>query len=282
MKYLYLLLPFSICLITSCQSTQTETGDKTNITSDSLNGNEGEVTLYSLPAPMQIPSSIKEANPVFYKDILVPDKNPGASFSSSFKKALNLGVFGVDMGYATVYEQGQTSINYLSNVVRLADELNITGSIDPQVVDQYKNNLTKKDTLSYLILKSFNDINTKLTESNRNDIAILILTGSFIEGVHLTTAIYAKQKSPVIANLIGQQKLFLDNILEILPQYNSDEEIKNLNTQLAELKPVYDSIQFKVSQKDETTKKIDDIDISDDQIAIITQKISSIRSQIIK
>lgn len=280
-----IIILFASILISACSSTKTDdhkVAGQDSLQKDSLSDElNKEIRVFSLPAPLQIPSEIKKHNPKFYEDLLKPFNNNPDNIGTNFKKALNLGIYAVDLGYTTIYDQGQSAINYLASSIKLAEQLNINTSINAGLVERYKRNMNNKDSVNTLIIKSFAEINRSLSESNRQADAALILTGSFVEGVHLSTGIYEKNKSDLMINLIGQQKLFLDNLLEILPSYEN-EEIGKLIADLKELKTAYDAIEIKYNDsQDEKVKVIDSIKASDEQIKAIGAKIKSMRKEMI-
>lgn len=280
----YFLILISLIILQSCSSTKTEeqvqNGDSLSSQSDSI-ALAQEIKVFSLPAPLQIPYEIKKLNPRYYEDLLKPSNSNPENIANNYKKALNLGVYAVDLGYTTTYDQGQAAINYLSTCIKLAEQLNITTSVNANLIERYKKNLSNRDSLNSLIIKSFAEINRTLSESNRQADAALILTGSFIEGVHLSTAIYNRNKTDLMINLIGQQKLFLDNLLEILPNYQSNDIIK-LVANLRDLKSDYDSIEIKYSDSKENDQQvIEKIVATESQISEIARKIKGMRDEII-
>ncbi len=284
MKILFSLISIFL-FFQACTSTKTEdSSHSTEATADSANALSlaQEIKIFSLPAPLQIPYEIKKFNPRYYEDLLKPINSANEDATNNYRKALNLGVYAVDLGYTTTYDQGQAAINYLAVCIKLAEQLNITTSVNSKLVERYKKNISNRDSLNSLIIKSFAEINRTLTESNRQADAALILTGSFIEGVHLSTGIYQLNKTDLMINLIGQQKLFLDNLLEILPIYQSDDIIK-LVSSLRDLKTEYDKIEIKYSDKHDPSdeKVIETIVASEKQISAIASKIKVIRDEIV-
>lgn len=283
MKIFLCLISFFL-LFSKCTPTKSDdhsdSFDSTSNTAHSDTISE-EIKVYSLPAPLQIPYEIKKNNPRYYEDLLKPSDSNPENISNNFKKALNLGVYAVDLGYTTTYNQGQSAINYLTACIKLSEQLNINTAITSNIIDRYKKNLSNRDSLNNLIIRTFSEINRNLTESKRQADAALILTGSFIEGVHLSAGIYERNKTPIMVNIIGHQKLFLDNLLEILQSYKSDDMIK-LVSGLLELKSAYDQVEIRYLQSEENGERIiENITASDKTISLISKKVKEIREEII-
>lgn len=235
--------------------------------------------VHGLPAPMQIANAIKTTNAAYSEHFLLSLNNKDAT-TSNFTKMLVLGMCAVDLGYANVYEQKQTSINYFSSSVKTADELKIIDPIDPSIIKRYKENVNNQDSLTSFTLSTFKKIHANLLINNRTDDAYLILTGSFIEGLYLSGKIYEKGKDKNLVNVIGQQKIFLESITKLLPQYKDKKEIADLIIQLNDLKNIFDQVEitYKSSSNEPNSKEMLPVNISDETLNQIIDKITLIRN----
>ena len=65
--------------------------------------------LQQIPSPLEISVLLKESGTKYDHDLLNSPDNL-ASYNSNYKKALNLGIFGTDLGYTNIYEQNQDGI----------------------------------------------------------------------------------------------------------------------------------------------------------------------------
>lgn len=80
--------------------------------------------------------------------------NPVASLSSysdGFKQGLNLGVYGADLGYITMYENTGDAMEYYKTVVQLGNTLKITGSFDDKLMKRFNANIGRKDSILSLV-----------------------------------------------------------------------------------------------------------------------------------
>ncbi len=257
----------------------------TNITENKVDAEKkdadsaGQTKVYSLPAPMQIASAIKKTNPKFIDGITSPIRT---DFTSDFNKIINLGIYAVDLGYSNVYEQNQSSLNYFTAAAKIADELRILGAFDPGYVKRYRDNSNNKDSVMLFTLRSFNNIHEYLINNNRTDDAYVLLTGSFIEGAYLSSKIQNQNKDKALVQVIGQQKLFLESILELLAVYKDKKEINDLITELTELNQIYAGITITYSTTtDINTKKIEPLAISEEGLKQIGDKLTAIRNSLV-
>ena len=108
-------------------------------------------TLFSIPSPIQTAMLIKESNTEYDASILNSTRNL-ANYTSREIKALNLGIYGADLGYATIFEDNESAVNYLNTVEKLANDLEIIGALDKNILRRFANNVGNQDSM--LILTS--------------------------------------------------------------------------------------------------------------------------------
>ena len=248
-------------------------------------------TLFSIPSPYEIAILVKDLNIAYNPEYLSPKKNI-VTFTNDFKKGLNLGVYGADLGYLNIYEQNPEAINYFSIVKMLSQELNISNAFDKPTIERIENNMGNKDSLLYILSSAYRRADTYLKENNRNDIGVLILAGGWIESLYILSQIASEHDHPKIAERIGEQKYPLDNLIKVLsPYYNKSGEYSRLIDALIELAYEFDGIDFNytyisptvdIENKVTTIHSKSEITINQDQLDIIVTKIEAIRTSIIE
>src|SRR5438105_3079566 len=77
-------------------------------------GQEATYKIYSLPAPMQLPSALKMNTQNFSEEFLSTTDQKKQPEGTNIKKSEMMGIYGVDLGYCLLFDQNQSSINYLS------------------------------------------------------------------------------------------------------------------------------------------------------------------------
>ena len=68
----------------------------------------GEI-LQQIPSPLEISMLLKESGKKYNASYLNPAENR-SKYNSNYQKALNLGVYGTDLGYTNIYEQNQDGV----------------------------------------------------------------------------------------------------------------------------------------------------------------------------
>lgn len=248
---------------------------------------EGEI--FSIPSPIQMATLIKSAGANYNKDILNSPKN-FTNYSSNFQKALNLGIYGADLGYVTLYDQTQDAVAYLQSVKRLGDELGISGAFDQKLMTRFEANIGIKDSMLAMVSDAYRASDAYLKNNERNDISGLVLTGGWIESLHFAINVNNMKSTPEVARRIGEQKSSLESIIRLLEQHSSQPEYEELLASLKDLMTAYEGVTFEYVYQEPVTdpgKKMTtitsktDVKITPEQIKVIGEKIAAIRQQIV-
>lgn len=247
-------------------------------------------TLFSIPSPYEIAFLVKNSKLDFDKNLLNP-YNKSHNYTNSFQKALNLGVYGANLGYLNVFEQNSEAIQYFSVIKILSQELGIENAFDKKTITRIENNLGNKDSLMFIISNSYRKADQYLKDNNRNDIGVLILAGGWLESTYMLTQLSQSSKNKEIATRIGEQKHPLDNLIKILsPYYNQSKEYAELIDALIDLAYDFDGIDINytysaptvdVKNKLTVINSKSELLMTDQQLKTISDKISAIRKKIV-
>lgn len=270
-----------------------EKTDKEVSTPDSKkNSNLFEVSgkVFSIPSPIQTAFLLKEVGSPYSQELLNLTSNV-TNYATTNKKALNLGVYGADLGYATIFDQTQDAISYMAITKRLTSDLGIAGLFDEKILGRFESNLGNMDSLLVLVSDAFKSADQYLKNNKQNDLSVLILAGGWIETLHFATTLSATSDEQAIKNRIGEQKITIKNLINLLAPYQENVEIGSLINHLNELKDIYNGVEFTYTFKEPTTdaeNKITNINseskvtMSAEQLKDISAKVNQIRNSIIK
>jgi hypothetical protein len=188
-------------------------------------------------------------------------------YLTSPSKAINLGVYGADLSYATLYNIQQEVINYLNAIQSLATELNMSKIYDETLYDRIKNNWDKRDELINILTDSFNNTYAYLSDNGQQALALLVVGGAWVEGMYLTTHVSeAAYQVAGISKVLIEQKNSFDLFLDITKPYMDNQNLKEFIDKLEPIKKVYAGL---------TTS------LTNQNIMDITNAIESIRNKII-
>ena len=156
-------------------------------------------------------------------------------------------------------------------------------------MERIQKNVTNKDSMMVLVGIAYRGSDAYLKNNQRSDISSLILAGGWLESMHFSVTAYKTKPNVDIKNRIAEQKLALNSLIKILSN-NPSKEVAEFTAQLNELNKIYDGINFKynfVEPTIDTTKKITtinsttEVNITDEQVIKITEKVNQIRSKIV-
>jgi hypothetical protein len=299
-KLLLYTLPF---LLFACDSTDKKSAEETALQNmmDSASvapQNDkipeeavGEI-LKQIPSPIETSVLIKKSGGSYSKEILNPSEN-AQNYSTNYKKALNLGVYGADLGYINIYEKNKESLYYLNSIKSMADGLSIGQFFDFETIKRLANNNKNADSLLNITTDNFNKINSFLYEQKRSDQSVLILTGGWLEGLNIMCQIAQKNKNPKLYERIGEQKIIIDQLVLVLSNYEgADNNIKLLNDDLKQLQEIYKKVQITYTYKESKMEIVDGIptivdkseskvNITDAQVIEVSKLAGSIRNKIV-
>jgi hypothetical protein len=90
------------------------------------------------------------------------------------------------------------------------------------------------------VTKIFSSTNAFLSKNNRNQVAVLIATGTFVESLYIAAELNVVAKDNTkIATIIAEQKDNLDKLLTILDVYKQDKQMMKIGETVSKLKSVF-------------------------------------------
>lgn len=258
--------------------------DSTESMNTNINGK-----IFSIPSPIQMVSLIKKQDDVYNASVMTDAGNVD-KFTTTFKRAINMGVYGADLGYATIYEKNLQAVSYLNSVDKLSTELGIAGAFDADLVQRFIDNGNNQDSMLIIMSEGYRKGDQFLKDNEQHDVASLILTGGWIESMFFATTSFQKTKDQEIANRIGEQKTALKTIVDLLNDFNGEGTYTDLITKLKDLQTDFDKIEFNyefvepvtIPEKFQTNIKSKSyVKIDEKIIGSITKKIKTIRNELI-
>lgn len=245
--------------------------------------------LFSIPSPIQTAALIKTTGANFDKTLL-NDAGKAATYSTRVQRSLNLGIYGADLAYITMYEQTQEAISYLNASRKIADELGVSSAFNDALVNRFQANLGKKDSLLSLVAEAYRSSDNYLKNNEREDVGSLILAGGWIETLYFATQVARVTNNPDMHRRIGEQKNTLENLVKLLQKYNNNEEYAEVVEEMVNLYSLFEEVEYRynfIKPVTDAEKKItvvnssSDIKISSEQLEAINRKVSEIRNIII-
>lgn len=292
-----------ILMLCQCNRSKTTTEDfndqavassNTGDVQDDLN--KSKTIIYTLPAPVEVASLIKESGVKYDEDIL-NDINKASSYDTNLKLALNLGIYTTDMSFANIFNQSQKTIDYLSSLKRLTERLGIVQLVDEETIRKFESQGTSKDEMLGLVSEVYMNANQYLNENNRKNVAVQVMVGGWTEGLYIALNILngADKGNKQLTERIIAQKLALSTVLTILDSNNpngADEDLTYLYGKMNEIKVIFDEV--KVDQQNQVLAETDanvhltrikaniKSDISQEILSALCTKVTEVRNEFVK
>ena len=245
-----------VIVASGCQGKSSKDTRKTDegVATEEMENSKDEVVKelsdYPLPTSFEVTKLLIDAGASYILDLCNETENVG-KYISLKSKALNLGIYGADLSYAATYNQTQETMRYLETSSRLIDELQISTAFNQTLVDRVEANLDNVDSLISIISDSFYDSYKYLQENQQDKLSLLILSGSWIEALYITSQITTITKNnQKIVDIISDQKSTLNKLLELLDPVKEDQIILDIFTSLSGLKAIYDNSSEPFNQVD--------------------------------
>jgi len=190
-----------------------------------------------------------------------------------------------------MFHQTQPAIYYMDSSRALAEKLGIFNIMSDDVIQRLENNVNNRDIILEIISESLMNTNQTLHEENRENLSVLSLVGSWLEGMHIAieTAERANVDNSELKDRILEQKLAIDNIYRILLQYKNDRQMKRIFKDIKTLKKSFDLIKTetekveKVGDKGQITLRSKrKFVISDSDYAKLKKSVITTRNRFVK
>jgi hypothetical protein len=201
----------------------------------------------NISSPVEMAAMIKELGVPYSNRYISPTDRVG-NLTTSYQQALNLGIYAADLGYLNMNNKTSAVIDYLTAIKTLSDAIKVGQFFDFTTLKRLATNSKNLDSLMYISVHSFNEMDKYLHSNNRTNLSALIVTGVWIEGLYLGTQVYEISPNQQLAERIGEQKLTLDQLVLILDKYQQDKQYANLLVELGKIKDLFNAVTIRIEK----------------------------------
>ena len=246
----------------------------------------------NISSPVEIAALIKNLGSPFSKDILAPTEYTN-NYNTNYAQAFALGVFSADLGYLNMYNKTGSVIDYLSTIKKLADAISVGQYFDFTTLKRLASNSSNVDSLKYISVHSFNQMDQSLRERKRGNLSALIIAGAWLEGIYITVQVAKDKPDPKLIDKIGEQKIILSDLMLLLASYAKDPIFKNYTNEFKLIKSKFDEVTITYEQGEpqeviengmlmikQTARSI--VNIIDAQLKTISSTVEEVRNRLIK
>jgi len=293
--YLFLLL-----MLVSCRNGSNKSGEFVFPENDSIPLSEAEKLSpeaiadisKNIASPVEIANLLQMLEVPFSQDYLASSIDAKRQ-STNFDKAMKLGILGADLGYLNMYEKTGSSLDLLSSIRQLAEDLKVGQYFDFELIKKLSQNKSNLDSLLFISIDSYTQIDNYLRSNDRGQLSALIIIGVWLEGQYIATQVVNQYPDDVLGDRIGEQKIILnDLILLISPYCSRDNEFNQLCSDLNDIKEKYTDVKITYSQGDPVSVEKDgrleviqtetsEVEMTPEQLEGIVQITRDIRNRLV-
>jgi len=245
--------------------------------SSSRHKKEAGDIIQSIPNPLEICDLIcaleKTNRPPFY----VSESNDISKYHTSYKQAINLGIYRTNLFYANHYHKTEDILRYMKAINTLQSELAYASEAMQKRVNSLQEAIKERprNIDSVIFVQGnlfFEDFESHFHQLDRTEINAWVELGSWIEGVYLVTLHYENQPDSILRDKIAEQKIILAQLLRLTEIYRNRPAFEQMHRKITELSILYKPVlpdQYGIYT------------ISDGQLRKICSKIKHIRGEVI-
>jgi hypothetical protein len=224
--------------------------------------------VYPLPTSFEVTEMLNRIGASYILTLSNSSENVD-KYLTEKKQALNLGVYGADLSYASTYNQKQETMTYMEASRKIIDALNISSALPSDIIEQIEQNEEDKDKLVEIITNTFYDTYNYLNTNKRGSVSLLVLAGSWVEGLYIATNISEDTyQNKEMVKIVMEQKSSLNKLLDLMKAHEEDDAVKTVLSQLKPLADVYNMVENNA--------------ISETQMNIIIKEVREIRTDFVK
>ena len=243
-KYSIILLIIALFISACGQRTSENINlDDVEIAKLQISAETMRAIIQDIASPLEVSTLINSLDIPFSATSLPNPENLSTELDP-LEQAYRLGMFYTDLGYIHMYEKTDIGEDFLTSIDQLTTSLHINQYFDLATIKRLAARSSSMDSLMYVSVNSFNQMGNSLRESNHGDQSALMVTGAWLEGLYLATQATLRADNEHLRNMIGDQKLILNDLLLVLNFYNTDSLMTNYITDLEKIMNLYDEVEI--------------------------------------
>ncbi len=202
----------------------------------------------NISSPVEIANLLQTMNVPFSQNYLASSIDANKQ-STSFDKSLKLGILGADLGYLNMYERTGSSLEVLSSIRKLAEDIKVGQFFDFESIRRLSQNKSNLDSLLFISIDSYSKIDNYLRSNKRGQFSSLMIIGVWLEAQYLATQVVKEYPDKMLSDRIGEQKIILNDLLLLINPYcNRDPEFTGLCKDLQDIKDKYRDVRITFTQ----------------------------------
>lgn len=237
---------------------------------------------YGLLTPVEVCNIFDRLGLSFNDTIISPSDNCNL-YMSSYKAAMNLGVYGVDMGYMKLFGINKQTVSYFNTIKTLSERLNMPVNFLADAVKDVDRTMNNADSLTSLMSDAYKKIDDHLRAEGSQGTLGLMMMGGWIESMYIATqlAYDPANPDPQVVEKIAEQKYSLLSLLSFMKNYYDDPMVVFYTKKLKYLNRWFDTFDIYYREGDvkiDTVRQV--ITTTGSEMTVTIETLNEIRNYI--
>jgi len=239
-----LLVGITLLAFTQCNSTDSNSGkSKPKVVkvdssaakqADSIDKVRFDELFANVPSPYVMTRMLESSGTKVAPDIL-HDPDATSEYLTERDRAINMGIYAVDLTYSHVLSLSANEIQYMAAVLTLARQLGIGKVFKEDMLEQMRNNIEDKSIVLDIITETYGELEYYLKEEGREEIAAYMMAGGVVEIIYLGTNV--AKENDVLKQAMADQSIGITSIIKIIerlgPSTENEEVLRDLKSIMA-------------------------------------------------
>jgi hypothetical protein len=287
-KYAFILILSSS--IIACQSNASEAEVK-DVSNENVVVSENDATpqteeqenefQFIPPSPIQIGLILEKAGMEYIPNVANPPSDVD-NYTDKFSQSICFGVYSCDLAYTVLNNQYDEASEYLRCIKNLGSKIGLETVFNSEnIITRFEKNIGNKDSIVDILIYVQENTDAYIDDNGMNDLSVVYFIGAWVEGMYLGVKTLDNETEKNIGILLSEQMGILEILLSGLEHTTEkSDDILELNNSISELLDMYNnlgSIQSSAEYKDNL-----DIELTEDEIELISGKIIDIRQSLVQ
>ena len=233
------------------------------------------------PSPIQIGLILEKAGMEYIPNVANPASDVD-NYTDKFSQSICFGVYSCDLAYTVLNNQYDEASEYLKCIKNLGSKIGLETVFNSEnIITRFEKNIGNKDSIVDILIYVQENTDAYIDDNGMNDLSVVYFIGAWVEGMYLGVKTLDSETEKNIGILLSEQMGILEILLGGLEHTTEkSDDILELNNSISELLDMYNnlgSIQSSAEFKDNL-----DIELTEDEIELISGKIIDIRQSLVQ
>jgi len=245
MRPVYFLSALFLSVLVTCNRVGSEKAQESYFKQDTVRMmNEAGEVIYALSLPTDIAVLLDKSGLNYMPQLLASTEN-ASRYQDTNQLAVIMGIYGVDLSYAKIYNQAAAVQDYYSMLKILSGRLDVPEKIFTRSKETLESSFNNPDSLTAAIRRIYSDTDHFFLSTGNEHLATLSLMGGWVEAMYIGVNLYELSENKEMRERILQQKYSLNSLISLLSNYQDDPQLTAYLLMLKKLRNLFAGVEIR-------------------------------------